>query len=77
MRPGKYIERNGYLVRVWSIRYSYRGFQYRILVEGTEPEMYDYMQSEMGYVGSYYALDEQDVRMAKELGMKIYLAPQL
>lgn len=72
----KYIERNGYLERVWKVRYSIRGFKYCILVRGTEPEMHDYLESEMGFVGVYRALSDKEIDYAEALDIPVYIAPK-
>ena len=69
--------RNEYSVRVWTVSYEINKFLVPILVEGTEPEMQEYMESEMGYVGRYHALTNEEVRQAKMLGLKVYIAPKL
>ena len=51
------------------------GFQYQLYVRGTEPAVRDYMESEMGHMGAYHALSDTEVEMVKELGCKIYEAP--
>lgn len=71
-----YVERNGYLVEVWRVWYVINGFKVFILVKGTEPEMQDYLTSEMGYVGRYSAITEQEESDAIQLGANIYLCPQ-
>ncbi len=71
----RYIERGGYGERVWRVLYKENGFDFVIYVRGTEPEMQAYMESEMGYVGSYYAINDQKEKMVAELGHKIYIAP--
>ena len=72
----RFVERNGYLERVWKVTYSTPGFKYCILVEGTEPEMQTYMNSEMGFVGGYHALTDREIDCAKTLHIPIYLAPK-
>lgn len=62
--------------RVWQIWYENRQFRYFLLVSGTEKEMWDYLDSEMGYVGRYHALTEAEIRQARDLGVPVYLAPQ-
>ena len=52
-------------------------FTYFILIQGTEEEMQDYLNSEMGYVGRYSALPENEVRKARDLGTPIYRAPKI
>lgn len=72
----KYIERNGYLERVWQIEYETNWFRFFILVRGTEPEMRNYMEAEMGYVGRYHAMTDHELDCADALGIKVYLAPK-
>ena len=72
-----YPVRKGYNERVWKVSYMMHGFKLTLLVRGTEPEMQDYLESEMGYVGSYYALNDDEVEMAKKLRMSVYCAPEL
>lgn len=71
------ISRNGYIERVWRIKYIYNKFNCYLFIRGTEPEMQNYMESEMPYVGSYKALEPSDVSMIEELGIEIYIAPQI
>ena len=44
---------------VWQVWYENRMFNYFILIQGTEEEMQDYLNSEMGYVGRYRALSQK------------------
>ena len=67
--------RKGYPVQTWKVTYHNKGFDTVILVKGTEPEMQDYMESEFGYVGSYYALSKEEAVACKKMGFQIYLAP--
>ena len=71
----RYTERGGRIEEIWQIQYNTRGFSYYILVQGTEKEMWDYLDSEMGHVGKYRALSDHEVAIAKELNTPIYLAP--
>lgn len=73
----KYIERDGYLERVWHVEYKKNFFQWVLLIRGTEPEARAYMESEFGYMGAYYALGDSEIEAAKKLRMKIYIAPKL
>lgn len=61
---------------VWQVWYENRMFNYFILIQSTEEEMQDYLNSEIGYVGRYGALLENEVRKARDLGTPIYLAPR-
>ena len=72
----KYIERDGYLERVWKVKYSSHGFKYCILIRGTEPEMRAYLESEMGFVGGYRALSDREIDYAEALDIPIYIAPK-
>lgn len=72
-----YSVRNGYVVEVWQIWYQTSGFKYCILVEGTEPEMQEYVTSEFGHVGRYHALSERDIQYAEKLNIPIYIAPKI
>lgn len=72
-----YPVRRGQNERVWKVSYKKNGFKFTLLVRGTEMEMQDYLESELGYVGSYYALNDEEVEMANKLRMVIYIAPQL
>lgn len=62
---------------VWQVWYKHRMFNYFILIQGAEEEMEDYLYSEMGYVGRYRALPENEVRKARDLGTPIYRAPKI
>ena len=64
-------------IRVWKVNYKINGFQYSLFIRGTEDEMRKYMDSEMGFVGSYHAINEMEEKEAKDLGFKIYWAPEL
>lgn len=72
----KYIIRNNQLERVWKVIYYNRRFEQVILVEGTEDEVHDYLESEFGFMGRYHALTDDEIQAAKKIGMKIYLAPK-
>ena len=39
--------------------------------------MHDYMTSELGDVGRYHAINEEQQEMVSKLGQKIYIAPKL
>ena len=70
-----YPVRYGYNVLVWQIAYKKNGFKYYLYVQGTEPAVREYMESEMGYMGSYTALTDEEVKMVKTLRCPIYEAP--
>lgn len=75
----KLIVRNDQPVLVWKVTYvGYKnGFDLTIFVEGTEEEMKDYLESEVGYVGKYRALSDSKIECVSSLGIKIYTAPQI
>ena len=72
----KYIERKGYLEHVWQVEYEHNYFKYKIFVRGTEPEMQDYLESEMGFVGKYSACSEAELDAIQKLKLNIYIAPK-
>lgn len=69
--------KNGYPVQTWKVTYQINKFDMVVLVKGTEPELHRYLESEMGYVGSYYALSKEEAHQARGMGIKVYLAPEL
>jgi len=71
------ILRKGYAERIWEVRYKINGFEYALYIRGTEPEMQDYLDSEMDFVGRYHALSDKEIDMVKALKIPIYLAPNL
>lgn len=71
------IVRNDEPEQVWRVEYKNNYFQQVILVRGTWHEMLAYMESEMGFVGRHHALTEDEIRAAKKLDIKIYIAPEL
>ena len=73
----KYIIRNDEIEQVWRVEYEHKLFKQLILVRGTESEMQEYMNSEMGYVGSYRACTDREIDSAKFLRIPIYIAPKL
>ena len=71
------IVRNGQVEQIWSVSYRHNGFKYSIYVRGTESEMQDYMESEMGFVGSYFALSSKEIDAITTLQTTVYIAPKL
>ena len=65
------------LTHVWQVWYEKNGFKYFILCQGTEQEVREYLESEMGYMGRYSGMTETEVDMTKKLGCKIYIAPEI
>lgn len=63
--------------RVWKITLNNNGFTSTILVEGTEEEMLDYMDSELSGVWKRYTgATAEEVKLFKQLNTPIYLAPK-
>lgn len=63
--------------RVWKVEYiNNERFSYPLFIRGTEAEMHDYLESEMGYVGRYHALSPLEIKAIEDLQLKIYLAPR-
>ena len=70
--------------RYWVVCINKNGFEAKFLVYGTEKETWDYLDSEIGGGGfgctgdySYYGATDVDVRAARILGIKAYIAPEI
>lgn len=63
--------------RVWRLEPVINGFHTFLLVEGTEIEMLEYAQSELGVIPAYTGASEDEVKALKKMGAKIYMAPKL
>lgn len=70
--------------RYWLVTFWNNGFEGKMLVHGTEQEMWKYLNSEIGggddrHTGnySYIGATDKQVEMAKLLGMKAYLCPEV
>lgn len=70
--------------RYWLVAIYKNGFQAKMLVYGTEQEMWAYLNSEIGggddrHTGnySYSGATDKEVEMAKALGIKCYLCPEI
>lgn len=72
-----YVVRLGYGERIWRIDYQTNGFKWTIFMEGTEPEIHAYCDSELGYTGGYSACTDREYLAAKTLKFPIYIAPKL
>ena len=70
------IVRNNQVEHIWQVQYEKSRFQYYIYIKGTEDEMREYMESEMGFVGRYSALSEKEKEALHTLRAKVYIAPQ-
>lgn len=73
----KLVSRHGYPVEIWKVKYRNKGFDYVIFIQGTEPEMQEYVKWEFGYIGSYHAITDDEYECVKKLDLPVYLAPQL
>lgn len=70
--------------RHWLVGFWKNGFEGKMLVYGTEEEMWDYLNSEIGggderRTGDYFYVgaSEAQVKAARILGIKTYLCPEL
>ena len=70
--------------RYWLVGFWKNGFEGKMIVYGTEQELWDYLNSEIGggddrHTGNYRysGATEKELEAAKVLGMETYLAPQL
>lgn len=70
--------------RYWLVAIDKNGFEAKFLVYGTEQELWKYLNSEIGggderHTGnySYCGAREEDVKAARTLGIKAYLAPEI
>ena len=70
--------------RHWLVGVYVNGFQMKMLVYSTEQEMWAYLNSEIGggddrHTGnySYHGATDKEVEMAKMLGIKCYLCPEI
>lgn len=70
--------------RYWLVGFWKNGFEGKMLVYGTEEELWTYLNSEIGggddkHTGNYQytGAREEDVKAARQLGMKAYLAPEI
>lgn len=63
--------------RYWLVTVTNNGFQSKMLVHGTEQEMWGYMESEIGYIPAYSGASEREVEAARLLGIKAYLCPEI
>lgn len=70
--------------RHWLVGFWRNGFEGKMLVYGTEEEMWDYLNSEIGggderHTGDYHytGARKEDIEAARILGIKTYLCPEL
>ena len=70
--------------RYWLVTFTHNFFDMKMLVYGTERELWAYLDSELGggddrHTGNYRYVGASDaeVASAKSLGMSAYLCPEL
>lgn len=71
------IVRNNQVEQIWQVEYDENGFKYHIYIRGTADEMYDYLNSEMGFVGRHHALSDKEKDALHILNAKVYIAPEI
>lgn len=59
--------------RVWRISIIVNGFSTIIFLETSEDNLQDYLKTEINYPYSYVGATSKEVRLAKELGLPIYI----
>lgn len=68
------------LKQYWLVTIKVNGFYTKMIVFGDESEMWHYMQNELGYIPQYRSIGDENSEMvdtARELGICIYLAPEI
>lgn len=63
--------------RSWIVKPVINGFQFQLLVWGTEEEMRSYMEHEFKECPAYRGATEEEVDQMSKMGAKVYLAPPL
>lgn len=70
--------------RYWIVRFWKNGFEGVMLVYGTEDELWEYLNSEIGgaapgHIGdySYSGATGKEVEMARALKIKAYICPEV
>ena len=70
--------------RYWLVGFKKNGFEGKMLVYGSEREMHDYLNSEIGggderHTGNYHysGATEKEIEAARFLGLKAYICPEL
>lgn len=70
--------------RYWLVGFYKNGFEGRMIVHGTERELWAYLNSEIGggderHTGNYHysGASEKDMQAVRQLGIKVYLAPEV
>lgn len=63
--------------RYWIAELTTRGFASKVLFYGTEEELHEYTESELGYIPAYSGATEKEVEAARALKIKAYLCPEV
>lgn len=70
--------------RYWVVNFWPRGFEVTMMVYGTEEELWDYLNSEIGggdsrHTGnySYHGATKEEYEAAQILRMKSYICPEI
>ena len=59
--------------RYWIVKYNTKGFEFPLFLYGTESEMQEYCQSELGYIPAYSGATDIQVEAGKALRLKFYI----
>lgn len=59
--------------RYWIVKYTWNGFELPLFLYGTESEMQDYCQSELGRIPAYSGATDAQVEAGRALRMKFYI----
>jgi len=65
--------------RIWIYWFTVNGFKMEVMIEGTEEEFRDYIETEFPFAqgGRYSGATEKEVEHHRALNLPIYLAPTL
>lgn len=58
--------------RHWIVKVTRNGFEFKVMLYGTEKELRNYIDTELSDYSGYHGATEKEVEAAKTLGMKIY-----
>lgn len=61
-------------MRLWKVRVDLNGFEVMVMVSAREEELKGYLNTELPRWSRYSGATEEEVKAAKALGMKFYLA---
>lgn len=60
--------------RLWKVRVDLNGFEVMVMVRAKEEELKGYLDTEVPHWTYYSGATEEEVKAARVLGMKFYLA---